>query len=135
MRMLVAAVLLAIAVIRPVAAEEPAESIQAVIEQQLAAFQRSDLAEAFSYAAPNIQSMFRTPETFGRMVETGYPMVWRPARHRMLDLAETPEGPVQTVLFQDRKGRFHEAAYLMRQVGGVWRIAGVQLSALPGIGA
>jgi hypothetical protein len=135
MRAVLAAVLLAIALIRPVAAEEPADAIQAVIERQIAAFQRNDLAEAFGHAAPGIQAMFRTPGRFGRMVETGYPMVWRPARYRMLDLAETPGGLVQTVLFVDRDRRFHEAAYLMREVDGVWRIAGVRLSALPGVGA
>lgn len=135
MRILLAALLLVLAVARPVAADEPADAIQAVIERQLDAFARGDLDEAFGYAAPGIQGRFGTPETFGRMVETGYPMVWRPARHQMLDLVETAEGPVQIVLFEDRAGRLHEAAYLMREVDGAWRIAGVRLSALPGVGA
>jgi hypothetical protein len=135
MRFVIAVLLLALAVLRPVAAEEPADSIEAVIGSQIAAFQRNDLAEAFGHAAPGIQAIFRTPEMFGRMVETGYPMVWRPARYQMLGLAETPEGLVQTVLFEDRSGRLHEAAYLMQEVDGVWRIAGVSLSVLPGIGA
>ena len=135
MRIFVAALLLALAVVRPVAADEPADSIRAVIERQIAAFQRNDLSEAFGYAAPGIQAIFRTPENFGRMVETGYPMVWRPARYSMQDLSETPEGLVQTVLFEDRNGRLHEAAYLMREVDGAWRIAGVWLNALPGVGA
>lgn len=134
MRILVAAVFLALALIRPVAAAEPADSIQAVIERQLDAFQRNDLAEAFSHAAPDIQARFRTPEMFGRMVETLYPMVWRPEWHRMLDLGDTSEGLVQVVLIEDRTGRFHEVAYLMREVDGVWRIAGVWLSRLPDIG-
>jgi hypothetical protein len=134
MRILVAAMLLALAIVRPVAADEPADSVQAVIERQIDAFQRNDLAEAFGYAAPGIQSTFRTPENFGRMVETGYPMVWRPARYSMLDLSETPDGLMQTVLFEDRNGRLHEAAYLMLEVDGAWRIAGVWLTTLPGVG-
>lgn len=134
MRVLIAALLAVIVAARPVPADEPAASIQAVIERQLDAFQRGDLDEAFGYASPGIQAQFDTPAQFGRMVETGYPMVWRPARHQMLDLSETPAGPVQIVLFEDQAGRLHEAAYLMRLVDGVWRIAGVRLSSPPATG-
>ncbi len=134
MRVLIAALLLVLAVARPALADEPAASIQAVIERQLDAFQRGDLDEAFGYATPGIQAQFETPAQFGQMVATGYPMVWRPARHQMLGLAETPAGPVQIVLFEDRAGVLHEAAYLMRLVDGVWRIAGVRLSSPPAPG-
>ena len=86
-------------------------------------------------ASPTIQSKFGTPEGFRYMVETGYPMIWRPARYEMLALAETAAGPVQTVLFQDREGRLYEAAYEMQLIDGVWRINGVRLRALPGVGS
>ncbi|MGR3715285.1 MAG: DUF4864 domain-containing protein, partial [Thermohalobaculum sp.] len=97
--------------------------------------QANDPAAAFAHASPTIQSKFGTPEVFRRMVETGYPVIWRPASYQMLALAETAAGPVQAVLFQDREGRFFEAAYQMQLIDGVWRINGVYLHALPGVGS
>ena len=116
-------------------AEEPADSIQAVIVSQLDAFQANDLTAAFAHASPTIQSKFGTPEVFGRAVETGYPVIWRPAHHEMLALIETATGRIQLVLFQDRKGRLFEAGYEMQLIDGVWRINGVSLRALPGVGS
>ena len=128
-------VLVLLAAALPVRSEEPADSIQAVIVSQIDALQANDLTAAFAHASPTIQSKFGTPEVFGQMVETGYPVIWRPARYEMLALAETAAGPVQTVLFQDREGRFFEAAYQMQLIDGVWRINGVYLRALPGVGS
>ena len=119
---------------QPVRADEPGDSIEAVIEDQLAAFQRNDMGQAFRHAAPLIQEKFGTPQNFGRMVELAYPMVWRPRRHEMRQLVETESGPVQVVLFEDGAGRLHEAGYLMQMIDGVWRIAGVKLRQLPSTG-
>ena len=116
-------------------AEEPGDSIQAVIADQIAAFQANDVERAFTHASPNIQRIFRTPKRFGQMVQQGYPMVWRPARYQWLKIVQTDSGPVQVVLFEDQSGRLHEAGYLMQQVDGVWRINGVKLRELAGIGA
>ena len=131
---LVPLVLAAMLTVFPALAEEPAASIQAVIADQIGDFQRSDVGEAFAHAAPNIQGMFQTPERFGEMVRKSYPMVWRPASWQMRELVQTGSGPVQVVLFQDAQGRFHEAGYLMERIGGVWRIAGVKLREVPGVG-
>lgn len=137
MRSLVLALLLvlALAPIRPGIADEPADSIQAVIEDQLSAFLTDDLEAAFAFASPTIQRKFGDPESFGRMVEMGYPMVWRPRSHQMRELIETELGPVQVVLFEDGQGRLHEAGYLMQQIDGVWRINGVHVRRAPGVGA
>ena len=118
----------------PTRAEEPSDSIRSVIERQLAAFQANDLDEAFQFASPAIQRMFGDPQNFGRMVESGYPMVWRPAGYRMLKLLETESGLVQVVEFEDSAGVLHEAGYLMKQIDGVWRIAGVHVRKRPGVG-
>ena len=40
--------------------------IQAVITQQIEAFQVDDFAQAFTYASPNIQGFFGTSERIGR---------------------------------------------------------------------
>lgn len=126
--------LVLLAAMLPARAEEPGETIRAVIADQIRAFETNDLAAAYAHASPSIQRKFPSPEIFGRMVRTGYPMIWRPARYRMLGLAQTPRGPVQKVLVEDRDGRLYEAAYEMREVDGAWRINGVYLRPLDGTG-
>ncbi|MEL6997985.1 MAG: DUF4864 domain-containing protein [Pseudomonadota bacterium] len=116
-------------------AGEPDASIQAVIADQISAFQKNDLDRAFSHASPGIQRIFQTPRRFGEMVESGYPMVWRPARYEWLKIVNTDSGPVQVVLFEDSRGRLHEAGYLMELIDGVWRISGVKLRQSEGYGA
>ncbi|MEM7424307.1 MAG: DUF4864 domain-containing protein [Pseudomonadota bacterium] len=115
-------------------AEEPGDSFAAVISEQIAAFQRNDVAQAFTFASPTIQQIFKSPERFGRMVRDGYPMVWRPARFEMMQIVDTPSGPVQVVLFEDQSGRLHEAGYLMQMIDGRWRINGVKVRGMPGVG-
>src|SRR5258708_30818239 len=53
-------------------------AIRAVVEQQLAAFQRNDGRAAFGLASPTIQQQFRSSDNFMRMVRTGYQPVYRP---------------------------------------------------------
>lgn len=108
--------------------------IEAVIEDQIAAFQRGDLEAAFSHAAPGIQEKFGSPENFGHMVRHGYPMIWRPQRYEHRGLVEPREGFfVKTVLFEDARGMLYEADYMMGLTGGAWRIQGVSLRRLPGV--
>jgi len=52
----------------PARADEPADSIQAVIVSQLNALQANDPAAAFAHASPTIQSKFGTPEVFQNTV-------------------------------------------------------------------
>ena len=132
MRILIALMMLMLAAL-PVRAEEPADSIQAVIDDQIQAFQRSDLEAAFAHASPTIQEIFQTPGRFGQMVSGGYPMIWRPSRWEMRSLENFAGTLVQIVFFEDRQGDQFEAAYEMIQVDGVWRINGVQLRRLPGV--
>ncbi|MEO1494097.1 MAG: DUF4864 domain-containing protein [Pseudomonadota bacterium] len=132
--LIVFALTLAFLVTDPVRADDRAAGIQATIKAQIEDFQRSDITAAFQHATPSIQGKFGSPETFGRMVRQAYPMVWRPARWEMRQIVETDYGPVQVVLFEDQSGRLHEAGYLMEQIEGVWRIDGVRLRAVPGVG-
>ena len=55
-------------------------AIESVISKQIEAFRADDFATAFTFASPNIRSMFGTPDNFGVMVRRGYPMVWRPGQ-------------------------------------------------------
>lgn len=136
MRLKIAVVLAVLALVLcatlPSRADENA-AIEAVIADQINAFQRSDLGAAFSHASPTIQQKFGNASNFGQMVERGYPMIWRPRRWEMGEIVVGPRGPTQTVLFEDGDGALWEADYLMQEVDGTWRINGVQLRRLPGV--
>ncbi|MCV3271527.1 DUF4864 domain-containing protein [Roseobacter sp. WL0113] len=101
--------------------------IRATINSQLDAFQADDFGAAFEFASPNIQRLFGTPENFQRMVTQGYPMVWRPADVRYLELREEGSTYAQRVMITDRQGRVHVLEYRMLETGAGWRINGVQI--------
>lgn len=131
MRKILAAALVALGTAP--AGADPGQEIEAVIRDQLAAFERKDVAGAYAYASPGIKRIFPSGEVFGQMVERGYPMIWQPGPAQMGDLVESPRGPIQQVTIQDRNGRLFEAFYLMQEIDGRWRINGVQVRALPGV--
>lgn len=119
----------------PASDAEPADAaaIQAVILDQLEAFQADEMDRAFAHASPGIQSIFRTPERFRRLVQQGYPMIWRPERFDVGNLEPAGDALIQTMVFVDRSGQVFEADYRMELVDGTWRIAGVTLRKLPGL--
>ncbi len=101
--------------------------IEANIAAQIQAFKADDFATAFTFASPNIQRLFGTPENFGVMVRRGYPMVWRPADVRFLELREINGALWQKVMVTDNDGRVHILDYQMIQQDNGWKINGVQL--------
>lgn len=104
-----------------------------IIGAQMDAFIRDDGVEAFSYAAPSIQAMFRTPERFMTMVQRGYPPVYRPQNVQFLDLVESDGRPLQKVQVVGPDGLPVMAVYTMEmQSDGTWRIAGCVLFRLDG---
>ncbi|MEL7261485.1 MAG: DUF4864 domain-containing protein [Pseudomonadota bacterium] len=109
--------------------------IEGVISGQIEAFKADDFEQAFTFAAPSIRQIFRTPENFGVMVRRGYPMVWRPAEVTFLDLRDEAGVPVQTVQIRDAAGTIHLLAYSMTQTGAGWKISGVQILEAPGVNA
>ena len=110
----------------PYANADDSSAIQQVITNQLAAFQRDDGTEAFSYASPGIRRMFGNAENFMRMVKQGYPSVYRPQSYEFRDVVEIQGRLVQDVLFVGPSGEVEIASYLMeRQPDGTWRINGV----------
>ena len=111
--------------IGPAHAQE--DDIQSVIGRQIEAFKADDFATAFTFASPNIQGVFRTPENFGRMVTQGYPMVWRPADVEFLELREEAGALWQVVQITDAQGRVHVLGYRMLQTEMGWKINGVQI--------
>ena len=105
-------------------------AIRAVVEQQLAAFQRDDGGAAFGLASPTIQQQFRSPDNFMRMVRTGYLPVYRPREVEFGALATIDGDIVQRVELVGPDGKPAVALYVMqRQPDGSWRINGCFLTA------
>jgi hypothetical protein len=102
-----------------------------VIAAQIEAFRAEDYGRAFEYASPSIRSLFGTAETFGDMVERGYPMVVGPKDVRYLDLREVAGSQWQRVLIRDRDGRLHLLDYQMVERGSDWKINAVQILRAP----
>lgn len=109
--------------------------IEGTIGSQIEAFKADDFEQAFTFATPTLQRLFQTPQNFQRMVTQGYPMVWRPAEVRYLDLREYEGSVFQKVQITDAKGFVHLLMYQMQQTDAGWRIAGVQLLQAPGASA
>lgn len=110
-------------------ADGDARSIERVIRAQLEAFARDDAAKAFSYAAPGIRQMFRTPENFLAMVRLGYPVVYRHSTVAFLKPAGDGTDVVQPVRMADADGILWIAVYLMqRQEDGTWLTNGCRLA-------
>ncbi len=121
--------LLAVSLIAGLASGAFAQSdeIEANISAQIQAFKADDFATAFTFASPNIQRLFGDPENFGIMVRRGYPMVWRPADVRFLELREISGALWQKVMITDGDGRVHLLDYQMIRQENGWKINGVQL--------
>lgn len=120
------------------AADESARSeAKATVERQIEALRRDDAATAYAQAAPAIQGMFSTPDTFIDMVRKGYAAVYRP-RHFSIDRVEDvgEDGVALGVSLQDSEGVDWVALYsLEKQSDGAWRITGCQLKKAPGSNA
>ena len=101
------------------------QKIEEVISAQIEAFKKNDVDTAFSFASPRIQQLFGTSENFGRMVQNGYPMVWKPSG--LAFLRQKIEGNLvyQEMRFIDQFGIEHSLVYEMLQVSGNWKINGV----------
>lgn len=109
--------------------------IQGTIDSQFEAFKADDFATAFTFATPSLQRLFQSPQNFQRMVQGGYPMVWRPADVQYLDLREENGAMMQTVQITDGEGRVHLLDYRMEQTDAGWRIGGVQILQAAGVAA
>ena len=106
-------------------------ALESVIQGQLDAFGQDDVATAFTYASPTIKAIFGTPDRFGQMVRSGYPMVWRPDNLRFLALDERGGLLFQDVIVRDAEGMLHILEYQMQQDGAGWKINGVSIRRAP----
>ena len=136
MRVLAFALAATLLLASPLRAEEARNPvIEGVIQSQIEAFLADDVETAFTFASPNIQGLFGTPERFGMMVRQGYPMVWRPADVQYLELAEIGGQTWQRVMITDQAGAVHMLGYQMIETGEGWQINGVRILQAPQVGA
>lgn len=109
------------------AAHAQEQEIQGTITEQIEAFKADDFAGAFQFATPDLQRLFQTPQNFERLVTQGYPMVWRPAEVRYLELRSVAGVLWQKVMIADAKGVIHVLDYKMIETDAGWRIGAVQI--------
>lgn len=116
-------------------AQAQGTEIQSTISGQIEAFQADDFETAFDFASPTLKRLFGNPDNFRSMVTRGYPMVWRPAEVRYLELSEVAGSPFQKVLIKDQMGVTHILGYLMLETDMGWKINGVQVIPAPDVAA
>ena len=109
--------------------------IQSTITAQIEAFKAQDFERAFTYASPTIHQIFRTPQNFGGMVVTGYPMVVNPAQVEMQELRMVGGALWQRVRITDQKGQSYLLDYQMVEGPDGWLINAVQLQKSNDVGA
>lgn len=134
LRRLTAPIVLVVALLYPASAHAQVSAFESTINRQIEAFQSGDSETAFSFAAPSLQRLFRTPGNFIAMVKRGYMAVYSPQRYAFKGTETNPAGnPVQLVEVIDKQGRIWTARYTFeQQPAGSWRIAGVTLEKAPG---
>jgi len=117
----------------PARADEDAVAAQSVIRSQEEAVGRDDAAAAYTFAAPSITGMFRTPETFMYMVRNGYAPVYR---HKSFEFGKSSSSEakiMQEVHIFDADGVAWEALYMLeRQSDGSLKISACVLLKLVG---
>jgi acyl CoA:acetate/3-ketoacid CoA transferase alpha subunit len=110
--------------------EETRVAIAAVVEGQLAAIRRGDMAAAYRFAAAGIRRQF-TEAQFGAMVRQGYQAI---ARHRHATVGavfdDSARAVASVVITGADRTRRHFTYVLLREEGG-WRIGGVQETPAP----
>ena len=106
-------------------------AIRDVIGGQLEAMNRGDGVAAFAFASPGIQAIFGDAQAFMRMVERGYPQIYRSRQHRFLQLDSTGGERIQRVLIESDAGTII-ARYEMVEIDGIWRINGCTIEATAG---
>ena len=139
-RHLMFSLILCVAILIPVVSSQANQTtevvIRSIIERQISAFKSEDAAEAFSYAAKNLQDHFGNPEKFVEMVKQHYMPVFKPSWYQF-DHFEMQDGvPIQAVMLQGQSGFIWIVIYRFDQQSDQnWKITGVSLHKLKGSGA
>ena len=101
------------------------QEVRETISSQIDAFKQNDFNRAYTFAAPNIQAQFPSPEVFGLMVRNGYPVIWKPKSFKFTKFKDLGNRCIQRVLFQSYNGSLETYDYILEKNDNVWKIAGV----------
>ena len=104
---------------------DESEMVRNTITSQIEAFKENNIAKAYTFAAPNIQAQFPSPEVFGMMVRNGYPVIWRPRSFKFTKFQDLGNKAIQRVLFQSYNGSLETYDYILEKYADLWKIAGV----------
>ena len=109
-------------------AEEPIDTAQLIIKNQIAAFLSNDAATAYSFASPAIKEKFLNQNLFFEMVRRTYQPVFRPDNFAFGRSKVEGDQIIQEVLITGPDGKDWTAIYqLVRQPDGNYKINGVQM--------
>ena len=112
---------------------EDVAKIRNIILSQLDAFREDDAEKAFSFAAPKIQKIFKTPEIFLHMVRKSYRSVYRPQSYEFRGTQRIDGNIVQPLAVIGPTGMSETALYIMEeQPDGTWKIGGCMMAQEPG---
>ena len=112
---------------------EDVAEIRNIILGQLDAFRGDDAEKAFSFAAPQIQKIFKTPEIFLRMVRKSYPVDTGPQSFEFRGTQRIDGNIVQPLAVIGPTGVSETALYIMEeQPDGTWKIGGCIMAQEPG---
>ena len=101
------------------------KEVQRTISSQISAFKQNDFKKAYTFAAPNIQALFPSPEVFGLMIRNGYPVIWKPKSFKFTEFKDLGNRCIQRVLFQSYDGSLETYDYMLERNDNIWKIAGV----------
>ena len=104
---------------------DESEMAKNTISSQIEAFKQNNIEKAYTFAAPNIQAQFPSPEVFGSMVKNGYPIIWRPKSFKFTKFQDLGNKFIQRVLFQSYDGRLELYDYILEKYDDQFKIAGV----------
>ncbi|MDO9418562.1 DUF4864 domain-containing protein [Pararhizobium sp.] len=111
-----------------VQAAEPVDTVQGIIEDQIAAFLNDDAETAYSFASPMIKEKFRDKGIFFEMVKRGYQPVYRPGNFKFGRNKLDGNTVVQEVVIVGPDGSDWTALYyVVKQPDGSYKINGVQM--------
>ena len=112
----------------PAKAEEPVDTAQNVIEQQIDACLHDDAAAAYALASPSIHEKFPDEAAFFDMVRRGYAPVYRPGNYAFGRSKVSGGTILQEVLITGSDGKDWTAIYqIVRQPDGSYKINGVHM--------
>lgn len=136
---LIFAILLCLAPLAALAADDvpsAGAAAQEVIASQIEAMRQDDGATAYSFAAPEVQLKFPSPEIFMSMVKGGYRPVYKPRKYTFSAFEAAPGGLRQLVEITAEDGSEWLAEYSLRLYeDGRLRITGCRLVKREGVGA